>query len=205
MTIEAAEHHHHRPTTALPLTLPPVRIPPRALRHGLAAGAGGVVLLRAVQVEPAARLDALFATGAHLSGLLAGYGILVMLLLMARVPVIEHGVGADRLARLHARGGRHVLCLCLCLGHALLALCGYAAHTGTDLLAATVELLGYGGIAAATAGTRAARRRRGRLGPGRTLPDTAPTPAPTCSPPPWNSSATAASRPPRPAPALLVA
>nr|WP_262004973.1 ferredoxin reductase family protein [Streptomyces sp. FIT100] len=140
------------PTGRTPATAPPPpQISPRALRDALAAGAAAVVLLWAVQVEPSARLDALFATAAHITGLLAGYGVLVMLLLMARVPAIEHGVGADRLARWHARGGRHVLCLCL--GHALLALCGYAAHTGTDLLSAGAGLLGYGAIAAATAGT----------------------------------------------------
>ncbi|NEA04832.1 ferric reductase, partial [Streptomyces sp. SID10116] len=103
----------------------------------------------AVQAEPSARLDVLFATGAHLTGLLAGYGVLVMLFLMARVPAVEHGVGADRLARTHALGGRYVLSLCA--AHAVLALCGYAAHADTDLLRAAVDLLGYPGLAAATA------------------------------------------------------
>ncbi|MFE8977729.1 ferric reductase-like transmembrane domain-containing protein [Streptomyces cyaneofuscatus] len=102
-------------------------------------------------MRPSVRLDALFATGAHLAGLLAGYGVLVMLLLMARVPAVEHGVGADQVARWHALGGRYVLSLCL--GHGVLALCGYAAHTGTDLLSAARGLLGYPGIAAAVAGT----------------------------------------------------
>ncbi|WP_246236151.1 ferredoxin reductase family protein [Streptomyces boluensis] len=91
------------------------------------------------------------ASAAHLTGLLAGYGVLVMLFLMARVPAVEHGVGADRLARRHALGGRWVLTLCT--AHALLALCGYAAHTGDDLLRAAVDLLGYPGIAAAGTGT----------------------------------------------------
>jgi thioredoxin reductase len=36
---------------------------------------------------------------AHVSGMLAGYGVLVLLLLMARTPVLERGVGADVLAR----------------------------------------------------------------------------------------------------------
>ncbi|MEU9124141.1 ferric reductase-like transmembrane domain-containing protein [Streptomyces sp. NPDC048506] len=131
--------------------LPPLRASPRALLIGLAAGAGLVVLLWLVQAEPSARLDALFATLAHLSGLLAGYGILAMLLLMARVPAVEHGVGADRLARWHALGGRYVLTLCL--AHTAFALCGYAAHTGSDMLTATLRLLGYPGLAAAAAGT----------------------------------------------------
>ncbi|MEV8307926.1 ferredoxin reductase family protein [Streptomyces flavidovirens] len=128
-----------------------VRVGPGRMRVGILAGGGGVGVMWGVQAEPSARLDVLFATGAHLTGLLAGYGILAMILLMARVPAVEHGVGADRLARWHAIGGRYVLSLCL--GHALLALCGYAAHTGTDLLVAAKDLLGYGGIATAAAGT----------------------------------------------------
>ncbi|MFC8127640.1 ferric reductase-like transmembrane domain-containing protein [Streptomyces sp. NPDC057302] len=131
--------------------VPPIRITPTALRTGTLAGALAVTALWAVQAEPSARLDVLFATGAHLTGVLAGYGILVMLFLMARVPALEHGVGADRLARLHALGGRYVLTLCL--AHALLALCGYAAHADTDLLSATLDLLGYPGLALAAAGT----------------------------------------------------
>ncbi|WP_329213827.1 ferredoxin reductase family protein [Streptomyces sp. NBC_00683] len=142
---------------------------PHGLKAALGGGAAGVVALWAAQVEPSARLDALLATAAHLTGLLAGYGVLVMLLLMARVPAIEHGVGADRLARYHGRGGRHVLTLCL--AHMVLALCGYAAHTGTDLFSAVRDLLGYDGIAAAALGTAllavigvtSARAVRGRI------------------------------------------
>ncbi|MFI8274077.1 ferric reductase-like transmembrane domain-containing protein [Streptomyces sp. NPDC085929] len=121
------------------------------VRGGMLGGAGVVALLWAAQVRPSARLDALFATAAHLTGLLAGYGVLVLLLLMARVPAVEHGVGADRLARWHALGGRHVLLLCF--GHALFALCGYAAHQGVDVVSAVRELFGYPAVAAAFAGT----------------------------------------------------
>ncbi|MEU4863249.1 ferric reductase-like transmembrane domain-containing protein [Kitasatospora aureofaciens] len=105
----------------------------------------------AVQAMPSTRLDALLATGAHLSGLLAGYGMVVMLLLMARVPAIEHGVGADVLARWHALGGRYVLTL---VGaHVLLALLGFTVYTGTDVVSAGRAVLGYPALAAATAGT----------------------------------------------------
>ncbi|MFI5620237.1 ferric reductase-like transmembrane domain-containing protein [Streptomyces sp. NPDC051567] len=121
------------------------------VRCGMLGGAVAVVLLWAVQVRPSARPDALFATAAHLTGLLAGYGVLVVLFLMARVPAVEHGVGADRLARWHALGGRHVLLLCL--AHGLLAVLGYAVHEGVDVLAAVRELLGYPALAAAVAGT----------------------------------------------------
>ncbi|MFG2518560.1 ferric reductase-like transmembrane domain-containing protein [Streptomyces sp. NPDC048527] len=129
----------------------PLRISPGALRAGIVAGGIAVGALWAVQAEPSARIDVLFATGAHLTGLLAGYGILVMLFLMARIPAVEHGVGADRLARRHAAGGRHVLILCA--AHLVLAVCGYATHAGTDLVATVVDLLGYPAVAAAVAGT----------------------------------------------------
>ncbi|MFJ6722924.1 ferric reductase, partial [Streptomyces sp. NPDC091259] len=72
-----------------------MRAPHERLRAGLAAGAAGVTLLWAAQVRPSARPDELIGAAAHLSGLLAGYGILAMLFLMARVPAVEHGVGAD--------------------------------------------------------------------------------------------------------------
>ncbi|MFG2646849.1 ferric reductase-like transmembrane domain-containing protein [Streptomyces sp. NPDC048436] len=140
-----------RPARRAAAPAPPLRLSPAALRFGILGGALAVVVLWGFQAEPSARLDVLFATGAHLSGVLAGYGVLVMLFLMARVPAVEHGVGADRLARLHALGGRYVLSLCL--GHGLLALCGYAAHADTDLLSASRDLLGYPGIALAAVGT----------------------------------------------------
>jgi hypothetical protein len=43
---------------------------------------------------------------AHVSGILAGYGVLVLLGLLSRAPALQRGVGADVLARWHARGGR---------------------------------------------------------------------------------------------------
>ncbi|MFD9409211.1 ferric reductase-like transmembrane domain-containing protein [Streptomyces sp. NPDC059989] len=67
------------------------------------------------------------------------------------MPAVEHGVGADRLARWHEFGGRHVLLLCF--GHGLFALLGYAVHEGTDVVSAVRELLGYPALAAAAAGT----------------------------------------------------
>ncbi len=109
-------------------------------------------------------------TGAgRILGLLAGYGVVVLVALMARLPPLERGVGADRLARWHAMGGRYVVSLVV--AHALLIIWGYAitAHegvvseTGTlltsypDVLMATVAgflLLGIGLVSA-----RAARRR----------------------------------------------
>ena len=105
---------------------------------------------------------------AHVSGMLAGYGVLVLLVLMARTPVLEHGVGADVLARWHARLGRSVLVLVLV--HAAAALGAWMEVTGLDPLTATWQVLGMPWLPAATVGTvlmvtagvlsaRAARRR----------------------------------------------
>jgi ferredoxin-NADP reductase/DMSO/TMAO reductase YedYZ heme-binding membrane subunit len=109
-------------------------------------------------------------TGAgRILGLLAGYGVVILVALMARLPPLERGVGADRLARWHATGGRYVIGLIT--GHALLIIWGYAviAHSGLvsqagtlltsypDVLMATVAaflLLGVGLVSA-----RAVRRR----------------------------------------------
>jgi predicted ferric reductase len=105
----------------------------------------------------------------RITGLLAGYGVVVLVVLMARLPPLERGIGADRLARWHARGGRYVVSLVV--AHGLLITWGYAvtAHTNVvsqtktlltsypDVLAATVAgllLLGVGLVS-----MRAARRR----------------------------------------------
>jgi predicted ferric reductase len=102
-------------------------------------------------------------------GLLAGYGVVVLVALMARLPPLERGLGADRLARWHAIGGRYVVSIIT--AHALLIIWGYAvaSHVSvvsqtwslltsyTDVLMATVAgflLLGVGLVS-----MRAARRR----------------------------------------------
>src|SRR2546421_24123 len=72
---------------------------------------------------------------AHLSGLLAGYGVAVMLMLMSRAPALERGVGADRLARWHAAGGRANLALIWL--HAVYATIGWVQVTGAGIGVAT--------------------------------------------------------------------
>jgi predicted ferric reductase len=109
-------------------------------------------------------------TGAgEVLGLLAGYGVVVLVALMARLPPLERGIGSDTLARWHAMGGRYVVSIIV--AHGLLIIWGYAvtAHTSVvsesatlltqypDVLMATVAgflLLGVGVVS-----MRAARRR----------------------------------------------
>jgi predicted ferric reductase len=102
-------------------------------------------------------------------GLLAGYSIVILIALMARIPPLERGIGADRLARWHAMGGRYTVGLVV--AHALLITWGYAvtAHESVvhqtwtlldsypDVLMATVAGLLLVGIGIVSA--RAARRR----------------------------------------------
>jgi predicted ferric reductase len=109
-------------------------------------------------------------TGAgQVLGLLAGYGFVVLVALMARLPPLERWIGSDRLARWHASGGRYVITLVT--GHVGFIVWGYAvtAHEKVtsesitlltaypDVLMATVAWFLLLGIAAFSA--RAARRR----------------------------------------------
>jgi predicted ferric reductase len=109
-------------------------------------------------------------TGAgEILGLLAGYGVVVLVALMARLPPLEHGVGTDQLARWHAMGGRYVVGLVW--AHATLIVWGYAAEAHTSVVGETATLLTqYPDVLMATVGgflllgvgivsMRAARRR----------------------------------------------
>lgn len=75
----------------------------------------------------------------RITGLLAGYVIIILLLLMARVPALERGLGADRLARWHAMGGRYAISLAV--AHTLLIIWGYAVSAHESVLAQTGALL----------------------------------------------------------------
>src|SRR6201996_3065449 len=50
----------------------------------------------------------------------------------ARLPPLERGVGADRLARWHAMGGRYTVCLVV--PHATLIVWGYAVTAHTNVV-----------------------------------------------------------------------
>src|SRR5690349_19901823 len=82
---------------------------PAAALALIGGGAIAAVLLAFVAVPAPLRPDPPLL--AHVTGLLAGYGVAVMLALMARTPALERGVGADRLARWHGTGGWAILAL----------------------------------------------------------------------------------------------
>jgi predicted ferric reductase len=102
----------------------------------------GAVLVTALWWQDTAGVHGLgdwLTNAGRITGLLAGYAIVVLLLLMARVPVIETHVGADRLARWHAFGGRYTVSLVV--AHTLLIIWGYAVTAHTNVIAETSTLL----------------------------------------------------------------
>ena len=113
---------------------------------------GGAVLALVLAVAyPPERVVPGPALLAHVTGMLAGYGVAAMLVLMSRSPMIEHGVGADRLARWHSRAGPVIIVLAVV--HACAAVQAWAGVRGTGAVTAAREVLGWPGLVAATIGT----------------------------------------------------
>ena len=133
-------------------------------------GVAAVVALWWMDTPPFMGNEGELLTGlGDILGLLSGYGFVVLVALMARLPPLERGIGSDRLARWHAMGGRYVITLVT--GHVVFIVWGYAASanasilgetktlllTVPDILMATVAWVLLLGVAAFSA--RAARRR----------------------------------------------
>jgi predicted ferric reductase len=138
-----------------------------------AIGAGALAVIGLWwQDTPAFSGTGLWLTNAgRIMGLLAGYAIAILLILMSRAPFLERGLGTDTLTRWHANGGRYTVSLIVV--HAVLITWGYAvtAHTNVihetnsllmsypDVLMATVAGLLFVGI-----GVISARKARAKLG-----------------------------------------
>ena len=84
-------------------------------------------------------LGEILTNAGRITGLLAGYAAAILLLLMARIPALEHGVGADRLARWHASGGRYMVSLAV--AHTLLIVWGYSVTAHANVVGETKTLL----------------------------------------------------------------
>jgi ferredoxin-NADP reductase/DMSO/TMAO reductase YedYZ heme-binding membrane subunit len=150
------------PPAAARTPAPAARVrPPRprpVVVDWLAAAAGlglGITIALAVTAESAGSLrapgGAATALG-RLSGLLAAYAMVVVVLLVARVPSLERAVGQDRLVRWHRRLGPWPLYLLL--AHVVLITAGYAAQARTGLLSQLWQLIAtYPGVLAATVAT----------------------------------------------------
>ena len=129
----------------------PVRAHPDAVLGLIAAGAVAVLALWWHDTPSISGFGDWLTNAGRITGLLAGYGVVVLVALMARIPPLERGIGADRLARWHARGGRYTVCLVI--AHGLLIIWGYAVSAHTDVVHQTTTLLlSYPDVLAATVG-----------------------------------------------------
>ncbi|WP_371479158.1 ferric reductase-like transmembrane domain-containing protein [Kitasatospora sp. NBC_00315] len=137
----------------------------------IGAGAAAVLALWWQDTASVAGAGQWLSGAGRITGLLAGYTAPVLVLLMARTPLLERGLGADRLARWHSVGGRYLVGLLT--AHVLTIIWGYAltVHRGVvgegvdivlhypDMLKATFSTLLMFGVGAVSA--RVARRRIG--------------------------------------------
>src|SRR5947209_6096026 len=169
MTALAEERRAQPSPTGSVVRPTPTRAHPNAILTVIAAGAAAAVGLWWHNTPPIHGFGDWLTNAGRITGLLAGYSVVVLVALMARIPPLERGIGADRLARWHAKGGRYTVCLVV--AHWLLITWGYAitAHTnvvsqtGTlltsypDVLAASVAGLLLVGVGISSA--RAARKR----------------------------------------------
>jgi len=107
----------------------PPRANPGAVLAVIAAGAAATLVLWWHGTPSLHGFGDWLTNAGRITGLEAGYGVVVLVALMARIPPLERGVGADRLARWHSTGGRYTIGLVV--AHALLITWGYAvtAHT----------------------------------------------------------------------------
>jgi predicted ferric reductase len=82
---------------------------------------------------------AVIITIGEILGLLAGYGVVILVALMARLPPLERGIGTDRLARWHAMGGRIVISVTS--GHVVFIIWGYALTARQNVVHQTVSMI----------------------------------------------------------------
>jgi ferredoxin-NADP reductase len=120
-------------------TGPPARVGPTAVLGVIGSGAAAVVALWWFDTAAVRGLGDWLTNAGRITGLLAGYAVVVLLALMARLPALERGVGPDRLARWHAMGGRYTVSLAV--AHTLLIIWGYAVSAHTGLVSQTTSLL----------------------------------------------------------------
>ncbi|MFL6138722.1 MAG: ferric reductase-like transmembrane domain-containing protein [Frankiaceae bacterium] len=127
-SLDARTRSGPRPGTAS--RAPGKRARPSRVLACIWVGAALVLLLWWHDTAPFSGLGDWLTNAGRITGLVAGYAVVVLLALMARIPSLERGVGTDRLARWHAAGGRYVVGLVV--AHGLLITWGYAVTARTD-------------------------------------------------------------------------
>jgi predicted ferric reductase len=89
----------------------------------------------------------------RLSGLWAADLLLIQVLLMSRLPPLEHAFGRDRLARIHGVVG--LSSFWLMITHIVLIIAGYASGQWAEVVSTIWDLItNYGGMLLAVAGAR---------------------------------------------------
>jgi predicted ferric reductase len=115
------------------------RVGPRGVLSVIGLGAVAVIALWWHSTPDVSGLGGWLTGAGEVLGLLAGYGVVILVALMARLPPLERGIGTDRLARWHAMGGRYIVSLVV--AHGLLILWGYAVEAHTTVVSETAALL----------------------------------------------------------------
>jgi predicted ferric reductase len=148
----------------------PVRAHPQVVLGLIGTGALVLLVLWWQNTPALSGFGDWLTNAGRITGLLAGYGVIILVALMARIPPLERGIGADRLARWHAMGGRYTVGLVI--AHALLITWGYAVTAHTNVIHQTKTLLvSYPDVLMATVaglllvgvGMSSARAARSRL------------------------------------------
>jgi predicted ferric reductase len=142
MTVAARDRGRIRPTASVtPSTQAPIQ-PSASQAIVLAVIAAGAVTPIALWWQDTTAIHGFgdwLTNAGRVTGLLAGYGVVVLLALMARIPPLERGIGADQLARWHAHAGRYIVSLVV--AHGLLIIWGYAVTAHTNVISQTDRLL----------------------------------------------------------------
>jgi predicted ferric reductase len=117
----------------------PARVGERALLAVIITGAVVVIGLWWHSTPGVHGLGGWLTGAGEILGLLCGYGVVVLVALMSRLPPLERGLGTDKLARWHAMGGRYIVSLVV--AHGLLIAWGYAVTAHVNVLSETAALL----------------------------------------------------------------
>ena len=128
------------PLSLVPVSpVPTVRARPDLVLGLIVAGAIGCVALWWQNTPVLNGLGDWLTNAGRVTGLLAGYAMVVLVALMARIPPLERGVGADKLARWHAMGGRYSVSLVV--AHGLLITWGYSVQAHRNIIGQAKTLL----------------------------------------------------------------
>jgi ferredoxin-NADP reductase/DMSO/TMAO reductase YedYZ heme-binding membrane subunit len=143
---------HPAPARRLPKRGRPIVVDVLAALAGLGLGITLALGISAQSLHSVSTLPGLITAVGRVTGLLAGYAMLITAALSARIGPLERAIGQDRLIRWHRALGPWGLYLLL--AHVVLIVVGYAGLADTGILAQLWQLiLTYPGMLGATVAT----------------------------------------------------